>query len=285
MCLDFAQITCRALEKMFHTDEPKRDDPMPLVVYFYENVDEYVKYSGTGTFRGPSKALGLTAGHYTPTENISRFYWPKRSDAVRQVRDTFVHELTHHWIERRNPRWSRAQLADMMRRTRVKGYWIVEGFAMFIEEGRYDTDRGVWSHFNPHAYTLDVVAGLKKEGTLIPWDRVYPLSQGEFHTELKKTFDYAKPETKWGFRPRRLSEILAFYQQAGATCHFLYWGEDGKYRERLLDYVTAFYTSQEKQTDIQTAFGLTPEELGAKVEVFAEKVMDGWRPPKEKAGG
>ena len=54
--------------------------------------------------------------------------------------------------------------------------------------------------------------------------------------------------------------------------------------------------------DIQTAFGLTPEELGAKVEVFAQqvlilgpggyrfgdywrKVMDGWRPPKERAGG
>ena len=59
----------------------------------------------------------------------------------------------------------------------------------------------------------------------------------------------------------------------------------GKYRERLLDYVTAFYTSQKKQTDIQTAFGLAPEELGAKVEAFAQKVMDGWRPPKEKAGG
>ena len=46
--------------------------------------------------------------------------------------------------------------------------------------------------------------------------------------------------------------------------------------------MTAYYTGDKDGTDLQKAFGMTPAELGAKVEKFAQKVVDGWRPPSEK---
>ena len=52
----------------------------------------------------------------------------------------------------------------------VAAYWIVEGFATFIEEGRYDIERYEWSHFNPKASSIDIVAGLSKAGKLIDWE-------------------------------------------------------------------------------------------------------------------
>jgi len=80
-------------------------------------------------------------------------------------------------------------------------------------------------------------------------------------------------------RPQPLVEIRLFYEQAAATGHFLYWGEGGKYRAQLLDYVTAFYTSQKEKTGIDGAFGLTPAQLGKKVEEWCRKVIyEGWRP-------
>jgi hypothetical protein len=277
-CVRYAKITCRALGRMFATDDPKRDDNEPLRIYFYESKDEYVNYAGQ-----PNPFLTMTAGFYTPSENVSRFFWPDRVDATSAVRDVFVHELTHHWIERRNPRWHARDLAGMEKRVKTNGYWICEGFATFIEEGRYDIDTYTWSHFNSHANSIGVVAALSKEKgkKLIDWEKVYGLTQEEFHGRgLAKQGIFATAWKKWGLNPQPFVEIRLFYEQSAATCHYLYWAEGGKYRRQLLDYVTSFYTSQAGKTGVEGAFGLPPRDLGAKVEEFSKKVVDGWRPGK-----
>ncbi|MHC4729644.1 MAG: hypothetical protein ACYS6Z_03495, partial [Planctomycetota bacterium] len=264
--------------RVFSTDTPKREDNIPLVIYFYEDKAEYV--SG-GKGRPPIPFLAMTAGYYAPGENISRFFWPGRHpEPERSIRDTFVHELTHHWIERRNPRWHARDLTE--NRVTVPGYWVVEGFATFIEEGRYDIETYKWTHFNPKANSLDIVADLSRQKKLIGWEKEYTLTQEEFHGDgVSKQGIFATAKKKWALRPQRLVEIRLFYEQAASTCHFLYWGENGKYRERLLDYVTHFYTGQKEKTDIEAAFGLAAEALGKKVEAYAKAVMDGWRPKGE----
>jgi hypothetical protein len=72
-----------------------------------------------------------------------------------------------------------------------------------------------------------------------------------------------------------------FYEQSAATCHCLYWADGGKYRAKLLDYVTAHYTDQRDKMPITKAFGMTGAELGAMVEEFSKQVVGGWRPPRE----
>jgi len=277
-CVRYAKLTCRALGRMFHTDDPKREDNIPLVIYFYEDKAEYVRGGRGGT---PNPFLAMTAGYYAPGENISRFFWPaKHPEPQRSIRDTFVHELTHHWIERRNPRWHARDLTE--NRVTVPGYWVVEGIATFVEEGRYDIETYKWTHFNPKANSLDIVADLSRQKKLIAWDKEYTLTQEEFHGDgVDKKGLFATARKKWTLRPQPLNEIRLFYEQAASTCHFLYWGENGKYRQRFLDYVTHFYTGQKEWTDVKKAFGLTPGELGGKVEEFAKAVMDGWRPKGE----
>jgi len=286
LCVRYARITCRALDKMFHTDHPQRlaEDFLPLVIYMYENRDEYIRLGGRATGQ-PGSLLQFTAGFYIPTENVSRFFWPGGPGAVDSIRHTFVHELTHHWIERRNPRWHARDLAGLGVRAQVPGCWVVEGMATFVEEGLYDIRNYTWSHFNPKANALGVVAALSgKQGALIPWKKMYALTQAQFHDG--KSLNPRKPtppiKKRWAMRPMRTSEMRLFYEQAASTCHFLYWGEGGRYREKLLQYVTDFYTSKPERTGIETAFGMTPEALGAKVEAFARAVVyGGWRPAGE----
>ncbi|MFI5403704.1 MAG: hypothetical protein ACHQ1G_12275, partial [Planctomycetota bacterium] len=273
-CVAHAKITCRALAKMFLTDAPRRDDNEPLRIYFYESQKEYVNFAGR-----PNPFLAKTGGFYTSAENVSRFYLPERPNASRDVRDVFIHELTHHWIERRNPRWHARDFVEGVRRQDIGGFWIVEGFATFMEEGRYDIDAFTWSHFNPHADSLDVVAALSRDGGLIDWEKVYALSQnGFFGPGLAKEGTFATAARRWGITPHNLVEIRLFYEQSAATCHCLYWVDGGKHREQLLDFVTAHYTGQGGKMDIAKAFGMTPKQLGALVEGFAKKVADGWRP-------
>ncbi len=273
-CLRLSGLTCRALEEMFATDDPKREGSDPLVIYLYATLEEYVAKSGAGVGGGHGgMPLGLTLGHYNPAENISRFYWFERPDAERTVTTTFVHELTHHWIERACPRFT-AQ--DRERSAATPGFWIVEGFAVFMEEARFDVPRAAWTHFDPHAESLDSVVTLKRASKLLDWKKLYPLNQIEF-AGLGKNFD-VRVRRRWALRDFGFSETNCFYQQAGATCQFLYWGEGGAYRKRLLDFVTAYYTGDKDKTSIPAAFGLEPEALGAKVEAFAEAVAKGWRP-------
>lgn len=277
-CVRYAKITCRALANMFATDQPKRDDNEPLVIYFFESRDEYV------TSLGGNPMARMSLGVYSRSDNISRFFWPETPNATREVRRVFVHELTHHWIERRNPRWHARDLSTEEDRHKVPGFWVVEGFATFIEEGRYDIDTFQWSHFSPHASSLGVVAALSrdKERKLIDWERLFGLSQPEAQSEwVAKPGVVATASRTWGIAPQPFDTGRLFYEQAAAACHYLYWAEDGKYRSRLIDYMTAHYTGHREGTGIETAFGFKPKDLGARIEEFARKVNDGWRPAKE----
>lgn len=277
LCTKYAQLSCRSLDEMFKTETPQRDDNLPLVIWFFKNKREYLEVSQGGQ-RG---FLAMTAGFYSPTENISRFFWIPGNE--RSVRDTFVHELTHHWIQRRDPRISFADMAPAGERGAVPGYWVVEGFATFIEEGRYDIRRAKWSHFNPTANALGIVADLSRQGKLIDWDKLYGLNQIEFRDpeKLEQRKVHATVHKKYGINPQPINQIRLFYEQSAATCHFLYWGEKGKYRDALLDYVTNYYTGKAAKTGIPEAFGLSAQELGKKVEDFCIAVIEkGARPDR-----
>jgi hypothetical protein len=276
-CVRYAKITSRALAKIFATDNPRRDDNEPLVIYFFESRDEYV------TSLGGSPMARMSLGVYSRSDNASRFFWPETPDATREVRRVFVHELTHHWIERRNPRWHASDFSTETNRSQIPGYWVVEGFATFIEEGSYDIETYKWSHFAPHANSLGVVAAISRDkGTLIDWERLFGLSQAQAQGEwVTKPGVVATAKKTWGITPQPFAEARLFYEQSAAACHYLYWAENGKYRPQLIDFMTAHYTAKREGTDIKAAFGLTPKELGARIEEFAKKVIDGaWRPPK-----
>lgn len=272
-CLAFGRLTCETLAGLFATDRPRKRQDRPLTIFLYSDKEEYKKKSGTYGRIEDRTFLEWTAGHYSPQEQVSRFYWYADRNAERRIVGTCVHEITHHWIEEQNPRFA---ASEMRGHGAPPGHWIVEGFATLMEEGRYSPEKGTADLFNPRSRSLDIVQALAGKGALIDWKGFYALTERDF---AALPVEHGLPVVrKWSLRKDLYSVRRLFYEQGAATCAYLFHAEDGKYRSRLLDYVVHYYTGQREKLDPAAAFGMAPEELGKRVEEFAKQVAEGWKP-------
>ncbi len=277
--LGCCRMTTDLLASLFAEYPVRRKKSDPLRIFLYENHEEYKRQSNV---RGAAAAeiLEFSAGHYSPEEGISRLYWLTARDAEQRIVGTAVHELTHHWLAEVNPAYNRT---EGRRSSRTPGFWIVEGFARFLEEGVYDLDAGEWSLFDRRAAALDTLYSLRGSGKLIAWEKLYGGSAVTFWALNKEP--KLKIQRRWRLGAQRVSEMNLWYVQASATCQFLYHAEKGKYRKALLDYVVNHYTRKSAKMSIAVAFGLTPAELGQRVEDFAKAVAEGWEPAGRRAEG
>jgi len=268
--LSYGRLSTNALAELFRTENPARKADHPLRILLFESKEEYLQQSGANRSQEVRASLEWTAGHYSSAERVSRFFWFADLDAERRIAGTCVHELTHQWLEERNPR-VRRNGSDI----RTPAYWIVEGFATFMEEGIFDIDAGEWTLFNPRSRSLDLIRVIPAR-SLTKWESFYPMSQhGFFHLQRDNEVEV---QGRWRLRAALLSTSRIFYEQAGATCQFLYHAENGKHRRKLLDYLVAYYEGNAKRLDVEKAFGMSARELGANVVKFAHEVANGWRP-------
>lgn len=258
-CLAHGRLACRALNEIFEGEGAKPAAADPLLVFLFGSREEYMTVSGTGAMTESPAFLQWTAGHYSPAEHVSRFFWTSDPDRERNLVGTCVHELTHHWLDRRTPERSPGN---------SPGFWIVEGFATFMEEGVYDVDTGSYSLYNPRSRSLDVIRAVPSR-QLIPWDLYYKLSQADFQGLPRD--DELVITLRWNLRQQVLSTTRLFYEQAAATCQYLYHADDGRYRKQLLKYVESYYRGKTSDLDIKGAFGIGPTELGQRIEEFARK--------------
>ncbi|MHC4549432.1 MAG: hypothetical protein ACYTEZ_11720 [Planctomycetota bacterium] len=273
-CLAYGRLVCDVLAEMFKTDHPRPRYSQALLVFLYPSKEEYLSRSGTARRIEDRVFLETTAGHYSPLERLSRVVWDNDRDAERRIARIFMHELTHHWVTELNPRYSNAELRLQ---PNLPGYWVVEGIATFVQEGRYDVESGAYELFDRRSTSLDTVHVLSRQGKLLPWAAVYAMDYRTFK-ELPRDAGVIRIIRKWHVGEWGLSRARLFYEQATATFHFLYHGEQGRYRQQLLDYITSHYTGQRPKLSTDAAFGLTPAALGSKVEAFAARVAEGWRP-------
>ena len=258
----------------FFADYPnrrKRIEPLPRVRSSYR--DEYKKQSKVDNRSGSSEFLNFSAGHYSPEEGISRLFWMTARDAERRIIATAVHELTHHWLAEANPAYNRA---EGRRSSRTPGFWIVEGFARFLEEGVYDLDGGEWSLFDRRAAALDTLHAMRDSGKLLAWKKLYEGNAVTFWALGKEP--KIEVRRRWRLGHERLSQMNLWYMQSAATCQYLYNAEKGKHRKALLAYLVNHYTRKRDKMSIAAAFGMTPAELGQRVQKFAKAVAEGWEP-------
>ncbi len=272
-CLAYGRLACETLAAMFATDQPMKRHASPLTIMLYTDHKEYRQHSGAYLQFEDREFLEHTVGHYSPGEQVSRFFWYADPGAERRIIGTCVHELTHHWLEQQCPRYAASQLR---RDGNLPGHWIVEGFATFMEEGRYSAERRTADLFNPRSYSLDVVQSLATAGGLIEWSRLYAITGKDFVALSRE--NKTPVIRRWSLRKSLCSERRIFYKQAGATCAYLFHAEGGALRPRLIDFVIASYTGQSDKLDPRVAFGMAPEELGGRVVEFARRVASGWKP-------
>ena len=274
-CLAFGRMTCEVLSTIFATDTPHKRRHAPMLIHLFESKKEYEAKSGVyGKFEDP-EFLKWTAGHYSASDSVSRFFWFKDPSVERRVAATCVHELTHHWLREQSPMYASSQIR---RRPTAPGHWIIEGFAAFIEEGIYDIDHGTWSLFNPRSRSLDFARAAARSNNLIDWTRLYAITAKEFKVlDNKGKFPVV---SRWMLGRRLVAERSMFYRQAAATCAFLYHADDGKYRDQLLAFVVNCYMGKAEKLTPEAAFGMTAPELGKRVLAFADQVAEGWQPTK-----
>ena len=108
------------------------------------------------------------------------------------------------------------------------------------------------------------------------WKRFYALTGVDF---IRLSPENTTPVIRRWSLSREMSGLRRiFYEQAGATCAYLFHAEGGKYRSQLLDFVVDYYTGKLEKLDPAAAFGIPAEELGKRVTEFAREVAAGRRP-------
>ncbi len=255
-CLDYGRVVCKALSDLFPVTRQRRSGVLQIMLF--ENKEEYVTTSGTE--RPVSPGLEVSAGYYTPFEGLTRLFWHDNRDAERRVVSTFVHELTHHWTDRVCPRFTdKERVSNPL----MPGYWIVEGFAVFMQEAHYDVERQTYNLTAKHVSSMDVVVSSPKK---VPWSELF---EGVTNANVRQlgTDPSFKFVRRWAIGARPQSMMRMFYDQSGATCHYLY--RNG-FKKQLIDYMVHYQTGKIQEMSIQRAFGMSPETLGKRVEEFCK---------------
>jgi hypothetical protein len=260
-CLATGEVVTRALESFF--EGAVQPAPGKLVLHVHPDRRGYLATRGGRV----SPVLAHSAGHYSPDERLSRIWIPEGSDGFDRALDTLVHELTHHWIDTRRRRGDGAAGSGER-----PGFWIVEGIATMFEEFHYEPLSGTWTSLDPDAHSLDLVANAPA-GALLEWDAFFRLNLERFEA-LSPTETIDVPLSRALGRRGRVSRLSLFYHQAAAVCHFLHDGDGGRHRAALREYVLAWYGGRTRELDVQRAFGMTPDELGARALAWARAISE-----------
>ncbi|MCA8973476.1 MAG: hypothetical protein KDC98_02085, partial [Planctomycetes bacterium] len=262
------EIVCDTLEAMFADLPRQRSDPRQMLVFIYPDQADYL---------AASKKLGFdaswTAGFYSDALNElvpkSRMFVPENDADFARVLPTMAHELTHQWLRDRCPAFMPDQVAS---RVGPRSYWIVEGFASFIEQFDFDLARRTARLGKGHLFYADLVASAEPS-QLISWARLATLGRAGFAQGVASNRSLKVPSSMRLGASFQVRWRDAFYAQSAMLARYLYDAEDGKHRRALLDYVVAFYAGEVEKLDFEKAFGASPATIGAAVTDYARELL------------
>ncbi len=268
-CIDVGEFVCSILSDIFASKGTNQREKEPLLLNLYADQEEYLKEARERGGAFGTTAASFTAGYYSPEENRQHIFLPSGEEGFDSIVGTYAHELTHNWIRMQCPLFTLEE--SEQRRVTTPGYWIVEGFATFVDEFEFDLATGTAEPWNATARSLDVLANAAPTQR-IPWAKFFGMTQVEFQT-LTADDVRAVPLT-WKIGARfQMSEARMFYEQGGAVCRYLYFADDGKHRDALLDYIRAHYTGSAPELSTRAAFGLDDDALGAAVVEYARATI------------
>ncbi len=272
-CLSLGRIVSDALDEAFASLGPKLTEEEILVLHLFPNKTEYLSQGAGGKQAQPGAGWGgleKSAGHYSPSANVTRIFFPVGDDGDSVLR-TYAHELTHNWVARRRPRRTEGEsLGDA---AGGPGYFIVEGIADFVKDWDYETTPGKALAANPKAEYADIVGGLPTSAVL-PWTMILNAPQRQAYALLGES--EVKVPLRWRMGPgSRLSKGNVYYAQSSALTAYLYLAEGGKYRPALFTYLYDHYAGSCDPDKLLTTVGCTADELGARVVAWCRATVRG----------
>jgi len=229
-CLRKGEGTLRALARLLPPSPEATQDPLEVRIH----VD---RESYQAELMADGVALTWSAGIYSPEERISRFFVPRDDSAElldRQLNYVLAHELTHHYIDQR---WMPG--AGQSGRVEQPGFWIVEGFARFVEDQILELGRIDRGFTDATVKSLDTTARVAEQ------DGLYPLRQliDADYLQFLALPEIVNFEVQLQYTLKRV-EVTArglFYEQAGSLVFFLMnrCGDEG--RAALIEYLRDYY--------------------------------------------
>ncbi|MCE9638472.1 MAG: PQQ-like beta-propeller repeat protein [Planctomycetes bacterium] len=163
------------------------------------------------------RAETWSAGYYSPTSRVSRFYVPSGEETTytplqRGLLRVLAHELTHQWIDLR---WQPEGAASAT----TPGYWCVEGVARFVEDQSVEMGRRAGRLDDVTVKSLDVTSQVDGRNAIIPLATLLAMS----HNHFAKLADAPKLEVQLR-NAARISIVDPrglFYEQSGALVFWL----------------------------------------------------------------
>jgi outer membrane protein assembly factor BamB len=174
-CLSRAEATVRTLTRMLGKSPSAGKPDATIEVHLYVTREEYLADKSSGW--APPQ---WSAGVYSPSEAVSRFYSRLAADAEdpfgRSLHSVMAHELTHHFVDRV---WNPASNPSV-----VPGFWMVEGFAEFVGEQAVEMDRLGDALDDATVRSLDMTAAAMRAGHFIPLAVLLDIDHEKFRKEL-----------------------------------------------------------------------------------------------------
>jgi PQQ-like domain len=231
-CLRNGEGAIRVLEQLLGSTG---EELAPLEVRLHATRADYLaERKPDGAY-----AMAWSAGYYSPAERISRFYVPLPDEHLdplgRELHKTLVHELTHQYLAQRWLTTTRASGGPPSQ----PGYWIVEGFARFIEDQVVELGNRAASLDDPTVRSVDAAAQVAAKGGLFP---LGPFVDGN-HIQFMKISDEVAVEVQLRntLRRLRLTPRSIFYEQAGSLVFFLMNRAGPERRQKLIEYMRDHY--------------------------------------------
>lgn len=261
-CLDAAEEAMRLLHGIVPPEEGAPSDP--LIVRLLYDKQEYMA----------ERAPDFTLGYYSPGEKVSRFFVPRGDEGKdllgRGLFSTVAHELTHHYLD---VAWLGPATERKPQSSSMPGYWIVEGFATFVQDdvvAKIRARGGLRPQDPACAYVTKAAHG---NGHLMPFAKLLELTQAQFQKLGKEPlFDVpGLTDTAWVLRP---AEVNVFYQQSAALVFFLKYKSPPERRAKLAEYVRAQYLGALGSQGWKALGYGTAEELDQAFRVYLQSTGD-----------
>lgn len=229
-CLRSGEAAIRALDEILPKQDGSRN--MRLDVRIHKNREDYLaEETPLGT-----TAMPWSAGYFSPAEEVSRFYVTRQGENAepmqRELEKVLAHELTHHYLA---TRWLPGRGGSAVE----PGYWIVEGFARFIEDQVVEMGRLGMSFADETVKSLEACAQADAANKLTPAKLFVDFPQSKF----VQLGDVPEVEVQLSNTLSRiqLTQRAMFYEQAGTLVFFMMNKRGPEGRARLIEYMRLHY--------------------------------------------
>lgn len=232
-CLRYAEAGVRILQDVL--DSPYDPEQSLMAVRLHAKRSMYLKEK----LPGGGQAARWSAGFYIPSEHVSRFYVPDGENDVAvslALQETLVHELVHQF---QNERWAVFGDKAPQQSPMTQSFWVVEGFARFIEDQVTEMGGGAFRIDDPTAPCVEAASGLLEKKSLLEHEKHIEMNQilfGGLSNEDPVEIDLTST-----LGTRFYGQIGIFYEQSGALVFFMMnrCGEEG--RAGFIEYMTSYW--------------------------------------------